>query len=55
MTRIDQQTEQAVIEYRNSSTGEVEQQYPSESQLRAYAAAAARPDDGAAHLVAAQT
>ena len=49
--RIDAQTQQAVIEYRNFSTGEVENQYPTKNQLAAYA----RQDLGQSHLLEASS
>ena len=36
VTRIDVETHTAVLQYRDSATGDVERQYPSKERLKAY-------------------
>lgn len=38
VTRIDVDTQKAVLQYRDADTGNVERQYPSKERLRAYSA-----------------
>ncbi len=47
VTRIDVETQTAVLQYRNAETGQLIRQYPSEKQIQAYqrAAPADTPED----------
>ena len=42
VTRIDVETQRAVLQYRNAETGQLIRQYPSEKQIQAYQRAASQ-------------